>query len=626
MKTLFFLIFIIPPFLIKAQTINESDKIIASEQLYPNANSRLFSEGSNSSDQKKYIDLSETKVKPYFNNLISKIKGNRDNAIVLKKVLIIIDKSNDTLRAIAGAYKLENLLGHFKTSVKILQIEKYRPNLLNNYDAIFYICLQPGSQLSPSFIHDVFHSRKTIVWINDGITEFEKTINMKKKYGFSVDKPDQSNSYIRVKSNGKLFTRSGGDLFVVKIYNNNKVEEIATAESNIPGKELPYIIKSKNFYYIADVPFFNTSVTDRYLLFADLLHDILGEEHSENHYALVRIEDVTPIRDPTKLREIADILYERDIPFLIGVVPFYINPNKNIHISLSDKPQLVEALKYCVKKGGTIVLHGVTHQYKGVSAIDFEFWDGTTNKPIANETQADIENKIDTGINECVKNGIYPLIWETPHYTASIETYKIISEHFSSSIERLLLTNDYNYGQFFPYIINKDIYGQKIYPEDLGYLPLITKKDSCEQYIHRIIDNAKFLYNVRDGYASFFFHTFLDLNYLKEIADGISNLGFKFVDLRKESNWVKTKDLVILSGSQTYDLNINHLLLTEIYYNKTGDIEKIIISEKPLSGDIFKKVILKPDEFYVAELKPVIKAISSITKNTKSKSKSEKLN
>ncbi len=415
-----------------------------------------------------------------------------------------------------------------------------------------------------------------------------------------VGKIDKSLSYNNVKAGNIYYTRGGDNLYTIQTTNNKKANVLATAISDNQRNSMPYIVKSKNLYYISDIPYFNCGDNDRYLLFADILHDLLKENHKEEHKAIVRIEDVTPIRDPERLRKIADILSERNIPFLIGVVPFYVDPSHNIRISLSNKPALVAALKYCVSKGASIVLHGVTHQYKGISGIDFEFWDGSVNKPIANETASEIENKINEGLDECVKNGIYPLYWETPHYTASIETYKIVSEHFGSTIERLLVTNSYKYGQFFPYEIQKDMYGQKDFPEDLGYMPIIPR-DSSELYIKHILANAKGLLNVRDGYASFFFHTFVNLDYLKEIADGISKLGFQYTDLRKETNWVKTKDLVILSGSQKYKLSPDSHLLAEIYYNKSGQVEKRIFSHIPVKGSISRNIILKPDEFYVAE-------------------------
>jgi hypothetical protein len=34
---------------------------------------------------------------------------------------------------------------------------------------------------------------------------------------------------------------------------------------------------------------------------------------------------------------------------------------------------------------------------------------------------------------------------------------------------------------------------------------------------------------VRDGFSSFYFHPFLDLNYLKRTVEGIEALGYRFV-------------------------------------------------------------------------------------------------
>lgn len=520
-----------------------------------------------------------------------------------KKILIVTDEKNDpSLPATAEARELDNLLGHFKTAVSIRGINQYTEDEINKYDIVFFIGYNLNDKTKSRFMSDVLRTSKTVVWINSGLLDYSKNSIFRKKFGFTVAKLDSSGTYNVVKSGNKEFTRGDDDIFIVRVLNKGRVNVLATSWSESLQSEVPYIVKNKNFYYVADMPFVNTSSSGRYLLFADMLHEITGENHPVSHQAIVRIEDVTPVRDPDKLRAIADILSKRHIPFLIGVVPFYVDPAENTRISLSDKPELVAALKYCVENGATIVLHGVTHQYKGVSAIDFEFWDGTTYKPIPNDNPDDIATKIETGIHECIKNGIYPLMWETPHYCASISDYKIVSKFFSTAVERRMVNNDFRFGQFFPYVINKDIYGQTIYPENLGYIPLLDSRDSSERYVQQMISNARAIYHdVRDGYASFFFHPFLKLNYLEEIVDNISNLGFSFVDLRQQPNWVKTKEVVILSGSQSYRMNLSHAFLDEIYYNKNGEIEKNIVSSKQFNGIVSRKIVLKPDEVYIAE-------------------------
>jgi len=516
------------------------------------------------------------------------------------KVLIVSDEVNESVKPSSfEVIELSNLLGHFRTTVTVCDTKQYRARELNKHDVVFYLGNTREICTSREFMNDVWQTRKTVVWMNGGIPSFSKAYNLDKKFGFSVSASDSSGTYNQVICKGIKY-RIARNIFLIQISNTLKVKQIATAYADRLQKEIPYIVKSGNFYYIADMPLLHVSPSDRYLLFADLLHDFIGENHPESHQAIVRIEDVTPLRNPQNLRNIADILAERHIPFLIGVVPFYVNPLEQMRVSLSDRPEIVKAILYCVEKGATVVLHGITHQYKGETAIDFEFWDGSVLKPIVNENTAQIENKMEEGIEECLKNGIYPLIWETPHYAASMKDYAIFSAYFSSAIERRLLLDDYKCGQYFPYIIQKDSYGQKVYPENLGYIPLL-RKDSTEMFINRMINNAQTLYNVRDGFASFFFHSFINNDYLKEVVDRISALGFSFIDLRLQPNQVRTKDVIILSGSQTYSINLDHSFLYEVYYNKDGSIEKKVMSKKPVTGMITKKVLLKPDEFYLAE-------------------------
>lgn len=517
-----------------------------------------------------------------------------------KKILIVTEGNSEIKSpAIAEARQLFNLLGHFNTSVTILSGKQYVANDIKKYDVIFYVGYHDDAKPSGVFINDILKTDKTIIWLNSGLNFLEQKEDFKKKYGFEVLQLDKSKSFTSVKNGNNKFTRDMNELYMVQVYDKKMVTTIATAHSDKLRKDSPYIVQSGKFYYVADMPFLNANETDKYLLFADLLHVMLGENHPENHHAIVRIEDITPLDNPNKLHDIADILSERNIPFMVGVVPFYVNPSENRRVSLSERPELVDALKYCVENGATIVMHGVTHQYRGVTADDFEFWNG--DKPIEDENAEDISAKIESGINEFFKNGIYPMLWETPHYAASILTYQTVAKYFSTAIEQRLVNENPDFGQYFPYEINRDIYGQKIYPEDLGYVPLMQVKDSSERYARHIIESAKTTRFVRDGYASFFFHSFLDLDFLKEIVDGISKEGFTFYDMRQSKNWVKMKDKVILTGSQTYTISLNNSYLYEIYYNKKGEIKRKIISDNRINGPVTKSVVLEPDEFYIAE-------------------------
>ncbi len=519
-----------------------------------------------------------------------------------KKVLVLVEGNyNITSHATGQGRQLVQLLGHFNTNVIIYGVNQYKPHDMDKFDYIFYVGFSPFNQVPSVFCNDVINTTKPVIWLNTGFIDFCKKQNVEKRFGFTVSQYENNSIYGFVRANDVSYLKGTPDMNFIQIQNKKAVEVWATAYSVKPKKEIPYMIKSGNLIYVADLPFTGATESDRYLYFADKLHDILGEDHPESHQAIIRIEDVTPLNDPDKLREVADILSERGIPFMVGVVPIYVSPGEDLRVKLTERPEVVDALKYMVQNGGSIVMHGVTHQYRGISTNDYEFWDGISNKPIPDEHAEDIAKKIESGLDELIKNGIYPVAWETPHYTASNMTYQVVSKFFSSAVEQRMTMEDFDYGQYFPYIINNDIYGQKIFPENLGYVPLSNNYDTGLFYVNKIIKGSEMIHHVRDGIASCFFHPFLDLKLLKQLADGLKKEGFTFLDLRDYNNWVKTHDKIILTGSQTYNLTIDNSYLLEIYFDKNGNITRKIFSPDRINGLVTKSISLQPGEFYMAE-------------------------
>lgn len=540
-----------------------------------------------------------------------------------KKILVLTEGTYNVMEpATAQGRQLTNLLGHFNCTVTHKSAEQYIESEIKNYDVAFYIGLNAGYKVSKQLLTDISSLNKKTIWINEGIISFSQHADFINKYGFSVVGEYKNLALNMVKCNNKKFTKRYPQTQNIQINNKQQVNIIATAYVSKSQKEVPYIVESQNLTYVADVPFLGANETDRYLLFCDLLHDFIGEQHPERHQAILRIEDITPLDDPNNIRDVADILSAKGIPFLIGVVPFYVNPTDDRRVSLSERPELVDALKYAIANGATLVMHGVTHQYRGITADDFEFWDGAAREPIADENEGDISNKIELGINEFMKNGLSPMLWETPHYGASMLTYQTVAKYFSSAIEQRLVNENFDYGQYFPYIINKDIYGQVIYPENQGYIPLHANLDTSRKYVTRIIENCRTMLNVRDGIASCFFHAFLNHKLLTQLVNGVSNLGYTFIDLRQQHHWVKTSHQAILCGSQKFKIKLDNSFLHEIYFNDKGEIIKKSTSENRVKGKIEKQVELLPGQFYFAEpvdvkakeLNPIEKAFSSIKK------------
>ena len=520
----------------------------------------------------------------------------------LKKILILVEGNYDlNTKATGQGRELAQLMGHFNTVVTIQGTNSYRSNDIDKFDYLFYVGFSPENQPSSVLCHDVYTTAKPVIWINSGFSDFCRKEDVVKKFGFTVQQLDMESGFDQVKTKSFTFTKGVPQIYKILIKDKKTVEVWGTAFSTKTKAETPYMVKSANLVYVPDLPFLGAEVNDRYLLFSDKLHDILNENHAESHQAIIRIEDVTPLNDPDKLREAADILSERGIPFLVGVVPFYVNPQENKRVSLSERPEVVDALKYMVQNGGSIVMHGTTHQYKGVSTDDGEFWDANNAKPIPNENAEDFRKKIELGIDEFIKNGLHPIAWETPHYMASVTFLEVISKFFSTAVEQRMVINDFDYGQYFPYIINRDLYGQKIYPENLGYIPLRNNIEDSKAIVQKLIASTEGIKQVRDGVACGFFHPFLDLSMLKTLVDGIKAKGFTFIDIKDKTNWVKAQDKIILNGSQTYSLNLDNSYLHEQYYDPNNKLIANTFSDTQLKGIITKKIRLKTGETYVAE-------------------------
>jgi uncharacterized protein YdaL len=524
------------------------------------------------------------------------------NSLAGNRLLIVYEGKDSAGNPAKGdGLQLFQLLGHFDLQKSIVAGDDYKSGESNKFDYLFFIGFSNDCRPTDKFLDDAYNFKGTLVWIGNGIIAMNERHNLQDRYGFVPVRLDSTTGYDAVVTTGRDFRFTKGDqyLTIVSIAQRDKVDIMANAVA--PGHIVsPYAIHSDSLYLFGDSPFSYMGPTDRYLFFAEKLHDILHQEHAEFHPALIRIEDVHPLEDPDNIRKITDLLYSEGVPFLIAVVPYYIDPANNIRVSLSDRPDMVDALRYAEAHGATIVMHGDTHQYHGVTASDFEFWDEAGNRPIRDDNAAYVQQKLENGIEELMRNGVYPLAWETPHYGASEVDYAAISKVFSTAVEQRIVLNDLDYSQFFPYQINKDMYGQKIIPENLGYVPLGTSKEE-EQAVQDILAAAKANLYVRDGYATAFIHPFMPLNLLKEIVDGVRDLGYTYIDLKDSSNLVKLPDRAIVSGQASIDCSIEDQYLKEAYFNEEGERVKLDMSSDRMTGEIKRNIDLKPGWIYTLE-------------------------
>ena len=357
----------------------------------------------------------------------------------------------------------------------------------------------------------------------------------------------------------------------INVLNQNKVDVFATASSTINNGNTPtapYITKANNFWFVGDIPFTYMSEEDRYLAFSDVLHDMLAIPHEESHKAIMRLEDVDARTEMADLNSIASYMGSKNISFSVATIPRYEDPlgieNDGVATTqLLSNSAIGTRLKELYDAGAiSIVQHGTTHQYykslednaseisnpyNGLSGDDFEFMRVIEHAdhsysylyPVENDSAVWAKARITEGISIFNDMGITAFAWEAPHYMAGPNHYRGIQELYPVQYARVLYfpnedSNDIAIknkfiGQFYPYIIQKDLYGYTIIPENIHNIEDVPNEGYRKLLPADTIHFAKKLKVVRDGIASFYYHPYLGSGYLKQIVEGLEGEGYTFV-------------------------------------------------------------------------------------------------
>jgi uncharacterized protein YdaL len=516
------------------------------------------------------------------------------------KTLVLYDTTSEygwlgELYALGGG----TLATHFG-SVTAEPVSSYVAGQIADYTAVIYFGSTYNEALPAAFLSDVMSSSKPVLWSGFNVWQLSGTAgsttaqSFQAKYGWdaSTSYLDTSDTFPQVQYKGRTLTRSTlntAGLLAPHITNSAVVTVLASARcyasdgttpatacngiAQTTGTSVPWAIRSANLTYIGEIPLSYMNEHDRYLAYADLLYPALAPTATASKRAAVRLEDVNPTSDPTTLRQFADYLSRQGVPFQVGVVPEYDDPNGVYNngvpqrITLAQEPDLVSALKYMQSKGGVLVQHGWTHQYSnvanpynGVTGDDFEFYRAECSRtqtapyqfevpcqitdwviqegPLPGDSQSWAANRVITGRNLFTQAGLAaPSIFETPHYSGSAADYRGMRQVYATRYEREQffggLLNPagspvHVFGQFFPYSVT-DVYGSKVLPEDLGNYEPEFYNNNPPRSPQDIINNAAAEQVVTQSVASFFFHPDYPLSQLQTIVSGIKGLGYSFV-------------------------------------------------------------------------------------------------
>jgi uncharacterized protein YdaL len=430
-----------------------------------------------------------------------------------------------------------------------------------------------------------------------GELEYAKDGNKKKEPGFFKFYDYKGETFVKIgewDEQGQYEVQ--GDVALLDVDDDSKDNVVSWMRHNTTKEKRPYILRNDNHWLVGDMPLSYVQEEDRYLIFADLLFDFLKEapQNKGPRPALVRFEDVsaaTPIRQLMSLMNAAG---NHKIPFSISLIPIYKNAAKSKTIPMTEKQDFIDVLNVAQKNHGTILMHGTTHQSdnydnpSGESGIDYEFWDEVKNKPMPNDSPEFVVNRLEQGITEMSNAGITPAAWLCPHYGASVLDEYLFAQLFHWNIGRAMyapykvtqakkLPDDLTFdnagpdrnderlsylsdvkvtaaktvdpeGQFFPYEIYRDIYGQHIIPENLGYIR--PTDEGAYAHLNMPKDILRMLKRnrvLRDVWGSLYIHPYIvdtkdnggigqyngDTRPIEQLLQKAQSLGYQFVDLKE---------------------------------------------------------------------------------------------
>jgi uncharacterized protein YdaL len=436
--------------------------------------------------------------------------------------------------------QLRNLLGHFECRITSRSSASYAAGEAGRHDVTFYLSTHLGGKAPEELLRDLGRTRTRVCWLGYNAWELTRRPGEARRLGFRALLPEPGASFPRVTYKGQTLSRPEVALSRIEITDPKLCQVLARAE----GEEgsLPYLVRSGEFWLFGDLPFTFASEADRYLVLCDVLHDILGQDREEGgRRALLRLEDISPDTDPGELSAAVEYLASEKVPFSISLIPCFRDPAAGREIWLSQRPELVAALRGATAKGGCVVLHGLSHQVRGRTAKDAEFWDLAGRGPLRGKGPGWARARVERGVEECLRCGLYPIAWETPHYLASARDYREIGEVFSTAYERRLVAEDARSGQIFPYLIHRDLYGQQVIPENLGHV----RGEPAQ--VEPLLEGARALSVVRDGIASGYFHLQFDLDWLRLLVMGLRGAGYHFEDLRRFPHEVRGRSATLVS-------------------------------------------------------------------------------
>lgn len=469
-----------------------------------------------------------------------------------RRVLILYDSTGRfaAYGAQTGVFAA-NFASHFARPVR-QPVKRYRRGEMRHFAAVIYVGINYGEHLPAGFLADARAGVRPVLWLGENAYQLTDRAYAR-AHGWRAT-GTVTRHFTTVRYRNVNLTTHARTLDRIRLLRPSRARVLGTAQT-ASGSSVPWAVRSGRLTYVAEASLDSEGSEDRSFAVADLMAGLFGPV-PQRHRALIRLEDVGPEADPVQLRQVANFLASRHVPFTVAAYPLYLGPagqQPRKRISLTGNPAVDEAIKYMLSKGGTLALHGYTHQLgakhnpnNGESGEDFEFYrvhynaghkliyDGPTGRYPAVWAR----HRIAEALAAVRAAGLpRPEIWQFPEYGASPAAYRVAASMFVARFERVSYAagppgheNLKTLTEQMPPFLVRDVYGGPVLPETLGYVQGADESGSGAGSVRQILAAAAAQKGaVRDNVAGVYYHPFLGVGPLRSLVDGIQREGYKFV-------------------------------------------------------------------------------------------------
>lgn len=427
------------------------------------------------------------------------------------------------------------LEAYYQTTVRVIHqqglFQEYRAGMYRDYDVILYYGLDPAQSPPQSFLYDVLRgegiTKKKVIWIG---YQFDRVKSeAQQALGLTFDRAisSQPRELTYLYSNIQ-YTLQNDTVLLAQITDPQLARSHAViTEAGQPtsiiasSKHADHVDDGEYFYFVGFHPTAFLSPFGAHLVFLDILNEVYGMDRGR--IALVRLEDIHARTKREDVRQVTDYLGNAQVPFSVAVIPVFADAG-GVRARLSTDSDFRLMVKQALLKGGEVVVHGLTHQNQGETAIDFEFWDPQRGVPIGDADYA--RRRVIEALTEISLAGLAQSVvaWETPHYAAGDEAYQMFEQFFT-----VIYEDPARWGlnlEIVPYVT--ELRDNLYVPTDLDFV----RSESEAEDIQRILAEARLLAGLKYGaLASFFYHPVLGVDGLGQIIEGLKAQGWSFMNL-----------------------------------------------------------------------------------------------